>query len=165
MPISRRPLGKPCRRAHRKVPMAANRKRQSCKKRPIAAPRSLGPANRFGGTPNPCSAKPHDGKPRRPLPEPLAGSSPDSAGRWQRRPHHHIHTRRSDAIAGQGVRKSSVPAGRSTPRLPDVLGYSDHRMPDIIASAKRTTRRPQTMANRVSAPSRSFFAKVSLDDD
>src|ERR1700681_4175417 len=33
--------------------------------------------------------------------------------------------------------------------LPDVLGYSDHRMPDIIGSAKRTTRRPQTLANRV----------------
>ena len=35
------------------------------------------------------------------------------------------------------------------PALPDVLGHSDHRMPDIIGSAKRTTRRPQTLANRV----------------
>ena len=49
------------------------------------------------------------------------------------------------------------------PALPDVLGYSDHRMPDIIASAKRPTRRPQTLANRVLSLPDPF--RQSLIDD
>src|SRR6478609_7149713 len=47
--------------------------------------------------------------------------------------------------------------------LPDVPGYSDHRMPDIIGSAKRTTRRPQTLANRV-LPLPDPFRQSFIDD-
>src|SRR5258708_10046212 len=59
-----------------------------------------------------------------------------------------MHTRRGDTVLVKGyVKFSSCRALH--PTLPDVLGYSDHRMPDIIAGTERTTRRTQTLANRV----------------
>src|SRR4051794_682862 len=47
--------------------------------------------------------------------------------------------------------------------LSDVLGYPNHRMPDILSSAKRSTGRPQTLANRV--PSLPDPFRQSLIDD
>src|SRR5262249_58350599 len=84
-------------------------------------------------------------------------------GRWQARPHHHIHTRRRDAVLIKGyVESSSRRALR--PGLPDVLGNSDHRMPDILASAKRTAGRPQALPNRV-LPFPDPFRQSLIDDD
>src|SRR5262245_32467703 len=50
------------------------------------------------------------------------------------------------------------------PALSDVLRHSTHRMPGIIAGAKRSTRRPQTLANRVLPPPDSFRQSL-IDDD
>src|SRR5262245_57767290 len=49
------------------------------------------------------------------------------------------------------------------PALPDVFGDSDHCMPDILSSAERTTRRPQTLANRV-LPLPDPFRQSLIDD-
>ena len=45
--------------------------------------------------------------------------------------------------------------------LPHILGYADHCMPDVLVSAKRTTRRPQALADGF-CPFQILFAKVSL---
>src|SRR5207244_4769052 len=78
------------------------------------------------------------------------------------RPHQHIHTRRRDAVLVKGYIKFSS-CRALHPALPDVFGYADHRMPDIIGSAKRTTRRPQTLANRV-LPLPDPFRQSLIDD-
>src|SRR5262245_31359597 len=73
-----------------------------------------------------------------------------------------MHARRSDAVLVKGYVKFSF-CRALHPALPNVLGYSDHRMPDIIASAKRPTRRPQTLANRI-PPLPELFRQRLIDD-